>query len=125
MRSKYLLFLAGLLASPAAAQQRWQPEDHLEPELSVLGGTGFLSGYDTLVRDLLHDAYDRDVEVRMVAMPSFVPEYAVGLRGGKTVGKGDFKMTIRGAPFCIFVLSPQEQNWTYECFVVFLCCLFL
>jgi hypothetical protein len=113
MRSKHLL-LAALLASPAAAQPRWQPEDHLEPELSVLGGSDFLSGYDALVRDLLHDAYDRDVEVRMVAMPSFIPEYAVGLRGGKTVGKGDFKMTTRGAPYRILVLAPQAQIWTYE-----------
>jgi len=114
MRNRYLLVLAALLASPAAAQQHWQPEDHLEPEHSVLGDTAFSSGYDALVRDLLRDAYDRDVEVRMVAMPSFIPEYTVGLRGGKTIGKGDFRTTTRGAPYRIFVLSPEAQIWTYE-----------
>jgi hypothetical protein len=115
MRNRRLLILvAALLASPAVAQQRWQPEDHLEPEHSVLGGAGFLSGYDALVRDLLHQAYDPSVQVRMVAMPSFVPEYAVGLRGGKKLGKGAFTATTRGAPYRIFVLSPEVQIWTYE-----------
>jgi hypothetical protein len=114
MRSKRLLILAALLlASPAAAQQRWQPEDHLEPEDSILGGTAFSSGYDTTLRDLLHDAYDLNVEVRMVALPSFFPEYAVGLRGLKTLGAGAFKTTARGAPYRIFVLSPSAQIWTY------------
>src|SRR6201999_3229424 len=109
-----LLFLAALLASPAAAQHRRHAEDHLEPEQSVLGGTDFSTGYDALVRDLLHDAYGRDVEARMVAVPSFVPEYAVGLRGGKLVGKDDFKTVVKGPPYRIFVLSPQAQIWTYE-----------
>lgn len=115
MRNKHLLILAAmLLVSPAAAQQRWQPEDHLEPEGSILGGTAFLTNYDMLVRDLLHDAYDMSVDVRMVALPSFVPEYAVGLRSFETTGTGAVKAIARGAPYRIFVLSPEAQIWTYE-----------
>jgi hypothetical protein len=115
MRNKgFLILAAALLASPAAAQQRGQPEDHLEPESSILGGTAILSGYDGLVRDLLHDAYDMSVDVRMVAMPSFIPEYAVGLRSYETTGAGALKAIARGTPYRIFVLSPEAQIWTYE-----------
>ncbi|HWM61776.1 MAG TPA: hypothetical protein VNN98_06465 [Rhizomicrobium sp.] len=115
MRNKHLLILAALLlASPAAAQQHRQPEDHLEPEGAILGGTAFSASYDMLVRDLLHDAYDMSVDVRMVALPSFVPEYAVGLRSFETTGTGAVKRIARGAPYRIFVLSPQAQIWTYE-----------
>jgi hypothetical protein len=107
MRNRHFLILAAaLLANPAVAQPRWQPEDHLEPDGSILGGTAFSSDYDTLVRDLLRDAYALRVEVRMVALPSFSPEYAVGLRSFKTYGWG--------APYRIFVLTPKAQIWTYS-----------
>jgi hypothetical protein len=116
MRSKHLLILAAaLLANPAAAQSRIPlAEDHLKPENSVLGDTAIFSDYDTLVRDLLHDAYDMGVDVRMVALPSFFPEYAVGLRSFETRGTGPFKTIARGAPYRIFVLAPEAQIWTYE-----------
>lgn len=115
MRDKALSLLVALLIAPALARAQPAPrEDHLEPETSVVGGTAFLSSYDALLSDLLHDAYNLDVEVRMLAIPSFSPEYAVGLRDGKTVGKGDFKATTRGAPYRIFVLSPSAKIWTYE-----------
>src|ERR1700722_18850995 len=115
MRNRRLLILAALLlASPAAAQQRWQPEDHLEPDGSILGGTAFSAIYDTLVRDLLRDAYDMSVDVRMVALPSFSPEYAVGLRSFETRGAGPFKSVAKGAPYHIFVLAPEAQIWTYQ-----------
>ena len=107
MRNRLLAILAALLlASPAAAQPRWQREDHLEPEASTIGGTAVLEGYDRTVREILHDAYDMRVEVRMVALPSFSPEYAVGLRSSKTYGWG--------APYRLFALSPKAQIWTYN-----------
>jgi hypothetical protein len=115
MRNSRLLILAVLLlAAPAVAQPQWRPEDHLEPEASVLGGTGFLSRYDGLVRELLRDAFDTSVDVRMIAMPAFGPEYAVGLRSFETIGTGQFKSIRRGAPYHIFVLAPRVQIWTYE-----------
>jgi hypothetical protein len=112
MRNKgFLMLAAALLASPAAAQPGdWHhPEDHLEPERPALS-----LDYDVLLHDLLHDAYDHSVDVSMVALPSFVPEYAVGLRSIKTIGTGTFQTTTRGAPYHIFVLSPEAQIWTYH-----------
>jgi hypothetical protein len=115
MRSKRLLILAALLlASPAVAQRRWQPEDHLEPDRSVLGGSASSPDYDMLLSDLLRDAYDTGVDVRMVALPSFFPEYVVGLRSFETIGAGAFKRVVRGPPYRIFVLAPEAQLWTYE-----------
>ena len=120
MRNKILLiFAAVLLAAPAAAQPRFQREGHLEPEGSILGGTDFLSGYETIVRDLLHDAYDRSVDVRMLALPSFHPEYAVGLRSYETIGTGELKTIRRGSPYHIFVLVPEAQIWTYQTIAMF------
>jgi len=111
-----LIALAALLAGSASAQPNMPPraEDHLEPDGSILGASAFLADYDVMLRDVLHAAYARDVEVRMIAQPSFVPEYAVGLRGGKTIGKGDFKMVVAGPPYRIFALSPAASVWTYQ-----------
>jgi hypothetical protein len=109
MRNKRLVILAvALLIHPAAAQQEsWQqPEDHLEPEGSVLGGSASSLDYDIMLRDLLHDAYDSSVVLRMVGLPPFTPEYAVGLRSLKPFGEG--------APYRIFVLTPNAQIWTYH-----------
>jgi hypothetical protein len=111
-----LIALAVLLAGAASAQPDTirRAEDHLEPDGSVLGGGAFMADYDTMLRNVLHEAYERDVVLRMVAMPSFIPEYAIGLRGGKTIGKGDFKTVIAGPPYQIFGLSPVASVWTYQ-----------
>ena len=74
MRKLFAALLLGFAALPAAAQ-----EDHLAPEDSVIGGTAFLSDYDEKVRSLLKDAYANNVVVRMVVIPSFSEEYAIGL----------------------------------------------
>jgi hypothetical protein len=103
-----LVLAVALFASPAAAQKgSWQQlEDHLEPDGSVLGGSAYAPDYDMMLRDLLHDAYDSSVALRMVEVPSFVPEFAVGLRSLKPFGQG--------APCHIFVLTPDAQIWTYH-----------
>lgn len=117
MRLSAVLIITALLSGLALAQPPQVPprvEDHLEPDASILGGRDFMAHYDLMLRDVLHSAYDQDVALRMIAKPSFIPEYAVGLRGGKVVGKGDFKMVIPGAPYRIFGLAPAASVWTYE-----------
>ena len=116
MRSKlFAIFAAVLFAGPVLAQPQTlpRPEDHLEPSHSVLGG-GFKTSYEFMLRDVLHAAYEPDVQLRMVGQPSFIPEFAVGLRGGKTIGKGDFKSVVGGAPYRIFGLTPAASVWIYE-----------
>lgn len=114
-RTAVLFAFVALFTGSAFAQPKMipRPEDHLEPDGSVLGGSDFMADYASKLRDVLHAAYEPDVTVRMIAQPSFVPEYAVGLRGGKTIGKGDFKTFIPGAPYRIFGLSPAASVWTY------------
>jgi hypothetical protein len=55
-------------------------EDHLEPDISVLGGSPGKPRYDMALREALGEIFEFDIAVRMIGMPSFVPEYAVGLR---------------------------------------------
>lgn len=92
-----------LLAAPVFAQTR--AEDHLEPEDSILGGDAYTAGYESLVRHKLEQAYGFDVVARMVALPSFAPEYAVALASKTPNGKA--------APYRIFVLTPAASLWTY------------
>lgn len=81
-------------------------EDYLAPLPSILGGDEFLGNYDMRLQAVFKDAYDRTVNIRMLAVPSFSPEYAVGL-----LSKSDPR---RGPPYRIFTLSPTAQIWTYE-----------
>lgn len=101
------LYLA-LLATPGLAQPQPAPraEDHLEPEDSILGGDAYSAGYEALVQGKLREAYGFDVVARMVALPSFVPEYTVGLASKTKNGKA--------APYRIFVLAPVASLWTYQ-----------
>jgi hypothetical protein len=103
-----LIVLAALLAGPALAQppMRLRAEDHLEPDGSILGGGAFMASYDLMLRDVLHTAYEPEVALRMVAQPSFIPEYAVGLRRTSQYS--------RGAPYRIFGVTPTISVWTYQ-----------
>lgn len=95
MKMKTLvLILAGLLAAPALAA------DHLYPEPSIFGGDAFGVDYDQQIAATLKDAMEREVILRMIFVPSFVPESAVGIRK-------------RGGQFEIFSLHPAEQIWNY------------
>lgn len=107
-RAATLIAIAALLASSAFAQPQTPPrvEDHLEPDGSILGGSAFMASYDLMLRNVLHTAYEPEVVLRMVAQPSFIPEYAVGLRRTSQYS--------RGAPYRIFGLTPATSVWTYQ-----------
>ena len=90
-------FAATIPASTAAVK----PEGHLEPERSEYGDDLFMPGYDALVRSVLKSAYANDVAVRMIAVPSFFPEFSVGLKGNS----GSYQ---------VFSMRPKVQLWGYE-----------
>jgi hypothetical protein len=77
-----LVTIAALLACSAHAQPTTplRAEDHLEPEGTILGGGFIDSKYDTALREALGEMFESDIAARMIAMPAFFPEYAVGLR---------------------------------------------
>jgi hypothetical protein len=100
-----LIVLAGLLAGPVQAQPHMPPraEDHLEPDGSILGNSSFGDPkYDMQLRDLLGEMFVSDVAVRMVAIPAFAPEYAVGLREGGYVKDSNYR---------ILGLTIEEPFW--------------
>jgi hypothetical protein len=103
-----LVALIALFASSAAAQPKMplRAEDHLEPDSSILGGSAFMASYDMQVQRTFREAYGFDVAVRMVALPSFVPEYAVGLVSKAKSGWS--------GPYRIFALTPAASLWTYQ-----------
>lgn len=74
--------------------------DHLEPEDSPFSEVHF-SEYVDLVLEYLDTAYDENVKVRLIAMPSFSPEYAVGIRR-------------LGEKYWIFYEAPTVQLWEYQ-----------
>lgn len=81
--------------------------EHLEPEYSQFARAGLppsatsLRPYHEIVIAVLQGAFDADVRARLIAMPSFTPEYALGIRENQ----GGYK---------IFHLASQSQLWSYE-----------
>jgi hypothetical protein len=94
MKTPILAALVFAASMPAMA-------DHLYPEPSVLGGDLFLPGYQNDVAIVLKEALDSDVVLRMIALPSFVPEQAVAMRQ-------------RHGAYEIFALRPSEPVWGYR-----------
>jgi hypothetical protein len=90
-----------LLLTPSHANE------HLEPEYSQFARAGLppsassLRPYHQIVIETLEGAFDTDVRARLIAMPSFTPEYAVGIRESD----GSHK---------IFHLASRSQLWSYE-----------
>ncbi|HWA91818.1 MAG TPA: hypothetical protein VG889_17400 [Rhizomicrobium sp.] len=68
-----LSILIALQAGPAAA------DEHLVPGVSVFANGGAADGYYRLVATAFAPLLQRNVAVRMIAMPAFHPEYAVGI----------------------------------------------
>ncbi len=73
--------------------------DHLKPEDSLFSGV-FLHKYTEMVLDAFSEVYAENVEVRTIVLPSFKPEYAVGIRKEKDV-------------YSIFHFEPKKQYWLY------------
>ncbi len=90
-----------ILLSPSLANE------HLEPEYSQFARAGLppsatsLRPYHEIVIAVLDGAFEADVRARLIAMPSFTPEYALGIREAD----GQHK---------IFHLASQAQLWSYE-----------
>ncbi len=84
-----------------------QANEHLEPEYSQFARAGLppsatsLRPYHEIVISVLDGAFEPDVTARLIAMPSYTPEYALGIRGAE----GSYK---------IFHLASQAQLWSYE-----------
>ena len=84
-----------------------QANEHLEPEYSQFARAGLppsatsLRPYHEIVIEVLEGAFDADVRARLIAMPSFTPEYALGIREAN----GSHK---------IFHLASRSQLWSYE-----------
>lgn len=98
---RYAALAALILFTPC------QANEHLEPEYSQFARAGLppsatsLRPYHEIVITVLRSAFDADVRARLVAMPSFTPEYALGIRENE----GRYK---------IFHLASQSQLWSYE-----------
>ena len=66
-----------------------QANEHLEPEYSQFARAGLppsatsLRPYHEIVISVLDGAFEPDVTARLIAMPSYTPEYALGIRGRK------------------------------------------
>jgi hypothetical protein len=95
------LFAALILIAPSHANE------HLEPEYSQFARAGLppsatsLRPYHEVVITVLQGAFAPDVRARLVAMPSFTPEYALGIKEN-------------GGSYKIFHLASQSQLWSYE-----------
>jgi hypothetical protein len=72
----------------------------LEPEDSAFSGV-FLEDYTKMVLDFFREIYGKDILLRMVAFPSFHPEFAVGIRESAGV-------------YSVLRLAPRKQLWAYK-----------
>ena len=89
---KIVAYALAFSAASALAQ------DHLVPEPSAIGGDDYVGKYQEQVATVLHEVYDRNVRIRMIAQPSFSAEYVVGIKDNSS----------------IFVVTPAQQVWQYE-----------
>lgn len=95
------LVAASILAGSASANEHLWPEDSQFTRASLPPGATLLAPYHEMIINVLKGAFEEDVKVRLVAMPSFTPEYAVGIRETGDVYK-------------IFHLASGAQLWSYE-----------
>jgi len=104
MKTLAILFAAAALCSSTAIAG-----DHLDPENSlyeqaVLGVDNWMAmklDYEQMVITELKEAFDEDVKIRVIELPSFVPESATGIRDNN------------GA-YRIFFINPEIMLWNYE-----------
>lgn len=101
-----VISVSSAVAAPSSTRISERP-DHLVPESSVLGGNEALlfQDYYNLIYHILSDGFDRDVEVRAVVLPSFSPEYLVGIRGAAPGQMPNYH---------VFYLRPKVSLWGYQ-----------
>lgn len=80
-------------AGSAAAQDRLRPEASDLPEVSIQ--------YRANIRSAFHEAFAEDVQARMLLLPSFAVEEAIGLRK-------------RNGTYELFGLTATQQIWGYS-----------
>jgi hypothetical protein len=103
MKSRQVLpfLLALALVNGAQANEHLRPEDSQFTRASLPPGATLLAPYHAMIIDVLAGAFEQDVRARLIAMPSFTPEYALGIRETNGI-------------FKIFHLSSKSQLWSYE-----------
>lgn len=101
MIGRSILLMMVALSAPSAASGAQPYRDHLVPEESVIGNSEAAPDYEIVLRDVFHEAYDRDIRLRYVEIPSFHTESVVALREDK-------------GSFAILTLEPKIQLWSYE-----------
>jgi len=93
MKSSFFALILAVLASRAALAQ-----DHLIPDVGVLVDP---NEYHRKIRHVFGQAFDKDVTVRVVVLPSFKNEYLVGVRIKDEVAEA-------------FLLEPSSMIWGTE-----------
>jgi hypothetical protein len=103
MSSRSVCTLIALLAAPfpAMAQEHLVPEDSQFTRADLPPNATLLAPYHEMIITVLEDAFAEDVRARLIAMPSFSPEYALGLK--ETDGA-----------WSIFHFQSEVQLWSYE-----------
>ena len=96
----FLLLTAGL-CGPAAADDHLVPEDNQFTRAALPNGQSSLAPYYGKVLELLGGAYGREVRARVVVMPSYGTEHAIGI-------------TQHGDAYEIFHLALSANVWRYE-----------
>ena len=93
MKSSLIALALVVLAARAALSQ-----DHLIPDVGVLVDPDV---YHQKIRHVFGQAFDKDVTLRVVVLPSFKNEYAVGVR-------------IKDEAAEVFLLEPSSSIWDTE-----------
>ena len=81
----FAMFFGTAQATPLPEEGIQQPFDHLTPEFSIIGDPELsdwwiAGGYHRLVTRVLKPAYSKNVWARVIVLPSFGKEQAIGFR---------------------------------------------
>jgi hypothetical protein len=103
MRRSLPIFLtiACVLTGAASANEHLRPEDSQFTRASLPPGATLLAPYHEMIITVLAGAFEQDVKARVVVMPSYTPEYALGIKEA-------------GGTYKIFDLASESQLWSYE-----------
>ena len=96
-----LVLAASLTAGAVAADDHLVPEDNQFTRAALPNGQGSLAPYYGKVLELLGGAYAREVRARVIVMPSYGTEHAIGI-------------AQNGDAYEMFHLSLAANIWRYE-----------